>query len=974
MFANSVFAQTAILRGVVTDESGALVPGATVIAKAANTAERRATANDRGAYEITGLPEVEWSVIAEAPGLAMLAPVKIQIKPGAQTLDLTMKVAARTERLEVEDTGNTRVSTEASANASALIIRGQDLDALSDNPTDLAADLQALAGPAAGPNGGSIYIDGFSGGELPPKNAIREIRINQNPFSPEFDRLGFGRIEIFTKPGSDKFHADLGYNFADSFWNSRNPYAGEKAPFLLNEIRSGVSGPINSRASFNFIIAREWVDNGNVINGVILDPALVITPYDDVYVSTLRRTTVTPRIDYQLSQNHTLTVRYSFNRDAVENAGVGAFNLQSRGYSNDARSHTLQLTETAVLNPTTINETRFQFYRPTVVSEANESGYALQVLQAFNGGGNPLGRSTFAQNNYELQNITSIVRPRHLWKFGVRLRGTQETNVSPTNFAGTFTFSGLVAPKLDANDRPVLDPTGQPVLIDITSIESYRRTLLFQQQGLTPLQIRALGGGASQFTIESGNPLVSGSQFDIGAFVGDDWKLRPNLTLSLGARYEWQTNIGDSRDLSARVGVAWAPGAAGKSKPKSVIRAGFGIFYDRFSLANTLAAERYDGVRQQQYVVYTPNFFPRVPNPSELSGPLPSSTVQVVDSDTRAPYLLQTAIGYERQLPLNTSVAITYANSRGVHMLRSENTNAPLPGTFNPAVPGSGVYPLGRPGLVVLMQSTGIYNQNQLIVNFNSRLTRDVSLTGSYGYNVARSNTDGLGTFPAQPYSMLGEYGPAATDIRHRVSLGGTVTAKWGIRFNPLLTANTGPPFDITTGRDNYGSTLFNARPGFANDPTKPGLILTSYGLLDPRPSAGQALVPRNYGRGPGQIMLNMRVGRTFNFGSTKEGGGAPSSQGGGGGPGSQARGPQQGGPFVVTQSGPGGASTAKRYSLTVSMQIRNLLNHNNPGPIIGNVTSPLFGFANQPAGSTGAIFSENANNRRLELQMRLTF
>jgi hypothetical protein len=116
------------------------------------------------------------------------------------------------------------------------------------------------------------------------------------------------------------------------------------------------------------------------------------------------------------------------------------------------------------------------------------------------------------------------------------------------------------------------------------------------------------------------------------------------------------------------------------------------------------------------------------------------------------------------------------------------------------------------------MESSGLYNQNQMTVNVNSRINRDVSLTGSYQYNRAMSNTDGPGTFPANH----GEYGPAATDIRHRVSLMGTITTKWGIRFNPMLTANSGPPFNITVGQDVYGTTLFNGRPGSRRIRTSP--------------------------------------------------------------------------------------------------------------------------------------------------------
>jgi hypothetical protein len=290
-----------------------------------------------------------------------------------------------------------------------------------------------------------------------------------------------------------------------------------------------------------------------------------------------------------------LSVRYSYNRDIVENAGTGGLNLVTRGYHNNALSQTVQAAETAVLSASTINETRFQYFRPETISQANSPGAAISVLGAFNGGGNPLGRSTSTQSNYEFQNYTSILRKAHSFRFGVRLRGASEISVSPQNFGGAFTFSGGVAPELDANNRQVFDSSGQPVLVSISSIESYRRTLLFQQFGFPATQIRQLGGGASQFTINTGNPVVSGSQFDLGAFMGDDWKPKPNLTVSLGLRYETQTNIHDWLDFAPRIGMAWAPGGgAGRKPAKSVIRAGFGMFYDRFSMGNTLTAERYN--------------------------------------------------------------------------------------------------------------------------------------------------------------------------------------------------------------------------------------------------------------------------------------------------------------------------------------------------------------------------------------------
>src|SRR5205823_8697589 len=126
-----------------------------------------------------------------------------------------------------------------------------------------------LAGPAAGPKGD--YIDGFSGGQLPLKNAIREIRINQNPFAPEYDKLGFGRIEILTKTGADKLKGTGFYNFGDSFWNSRDPYGQQKAPFLLKEYGGNVSGPLGSKASFIIDVQRHAIDNGAIIDGITLD-------------------------------------------------------------------------------------------------------------------------------------------------------------------------------------------------------------------------------------------------------------------------------------------------------------------------------------------------------------------------------------------------------------------------------------------------------------------------------------------------------------------------------------------------------------------------------------------------------------------------------------------------------------------------------------------------------------------------------
>jgi hypothetical protein len=962
-------AQTASLRGQVTDDSGALVPGAKVTLSASDGVVKVAFSDNNGAYTFAGLATGDYHVTGSAPDLTMLQPLAVALHPGVQTMNLQLKLVGTAEHVTVQENAGPAVSTDSSSNASAVVLRGDDLQALSDDPDDLAADLQALAGPAAGPSGGAMFVDGFSGGEIPPKESIREVRVNQNPFSPEYDKLGLGRIEIFTKPGADRYRGTFDYNFAKDFWNSRNPYSAVKAPLLLNEFEGNAGGPLSKRASFIIEWQRNAVNNGSIVNAITLDPqTLAINPYFNTYTVPQRFLRLSPRIDYQLNDNNTLTLRYTFTHADINGAGIGSFDLATRGYDYRYNNQTVQVTETAV-HGSSINETRFQYFRNPQQRLAFERAPEISVLGSFNDGGSLQGRSFDTQNFYELQNYTTTSKGAHVWKFGVRLRGQTDDNTSPFDFNGKFTFSGGLAPVLDARDQPVLDANGRPVTANISSIERYRRTLLFQQMGLAPAQIRALGGGATQFTINAGTPELSLHQMDMGVFVGDDWRLRPNFTLSAGLRYETQTNIHDWHDFGPRVAIAWAPASGPKARPKTVIRAGFGTFYDRFYLSNTLAAQRYNGKVQQQFVITNPDFFPQIPSLAGLQAT--PQAIQEVSSRLRAPYTMQSSVSLERQLPAHTTLALTYTNSRAVHVFRSEDINAPLAGTYARGVPNSGVYPFGQPGPVFLMESSGIYKQNQLIANINTRVNSGFSIFGFYVLNKAMSNTDGLGTYPANPYNFSGDYGPAFNDVRHRANLGGSINTKWNVRFSPFVVMQSGPPFDITTGSDLYGTTLFNGRPGFATDSSRPGLIQTPYGLLDPNPTPDEKLVPRNFGRGPGQISVNLRVAKLFGFGAERGSASkTPAASAPGGGPAN---------PNLASGGGMGnlirGPVTNHRYNLSIGMSARNLLNHTNAGPITGNITSPLFGRANQSAGGlNGEGFSENADNRRLEMQIRFTF
>src|SRR6266542_519019 len=402
---SSAWAQTSSLRGKVTDQNGAAVVGVKVTVSGPSGLTKSTKTDNNGSYSFAVLPPGDYEVQASAPNLELAEPVKISLKGGTQTLDLQLKVTLAPEKVTVEENGAPSVSTDANSNASAQVLRGNDLDSLPDSPED--------------------------------------------------DRLGFGRIEIFTKPGTDKFKGSIYFNFANQFWNTRNPYARQKAPFLLKEYGGSVSGALNKRASFFLDVRRDEVDNGSIINAITLDPQTlaIINPFTDVFRTRQRRFGINPRLDYQLTPKNTLTVRYGFTVADIRDAGIGGFNLVSRGTHPENRNHTLQIVETAVLGKNIINETRFQFFRTYGPTTANDLSPAIQVLGSFNGGGAQVGRSFDARNSYELQNYTSIINGSHSWKFGVRLRRETDDNISPQNFGGTCSFGG-------SDRKPSLDASG----------------------------------------------------------------------------------------------------------------------------------------------------------------------------------------------------------------------------------------------------------------------------------------------------------------------------------------------------------------------------------------------------------------------------------------------------------------------------------------------------------------------------------
>jgi hypothetical protein len=504
----------------------------------------------------------------------------------------------------------------------------------------------------------------------------------------------------------------------------------------------------------------------------------------------------------------------------------------------------------------------------------------------------------------------------------------------------------------------------------LSSLAQYERTLQLEQLGYSSTQIRALAGGASQFTITGGNPFASVVQYDAGPFVQDDWRVRPNFTLSLGLRYEIQTNSGDHGDIAPRLGFAWAPGAK-NGRQKTVVRGGFGVFYDRISDNLTLQTLEFNGVNKVQYVVQNPNFFPLIPSLSSLTAS--QNTIYLMDSHLHSPTTMQGAIGVERQLPRNTSVALTYTFTRGTHLLQTVPINTPLPGTYVTGDSTSGVRPYGTAGNLFEYESGGLLTQHILMANFNTQFSRNVSLFGNYSLNYAND----LPTTPSNPYNFTQDWGRSSLDRRHRFQLVGSIGAPLGIRLNPFLTLQSGAPYDVLIGQDLLGTTIQNQRPAFASGPGT-NVVATPYGYFNIDPQPGQTLVPRNYLTTAGLISVNLRVSRTFGFGEKRSAGmgaGPGGGPGGPGGPGGGGGGMRMGGPPMGR--GMFGDSTDHRYNVTVGVMAANILNHTNPASYTGILTSPQFG---QPSALNGGFGGGGmgggsvADNRRLEFQLRFSF
>jgi hypothetical protein len=922
--ASTLYAQSpGSLHGQVFDPTGAVVPGAAItLSQGSNLLSTRSSRD--GGYTFTSVPAGTYTFGVEAQGFAFYSKSNVQIVAGhSEQLNASLALAEQHQEVTVTEKSS-GVSVNPDENGSGIVITGKDLDALSEDPEQLQSELEALAGPAAGPNGAQIYIDGFTGGQLPPKSSIREIRINQNPFSAEFDRIGYGRIEILTKPGSNKLRGHISLAGNDSSLNTAIPLAVHQPNYYLYFLQGDVNGPFSKNASYFFNISYQDKQNQSIVNAV--NPADTSATFNAVTPNPLSYLFASVRADFQLGKNNTLTVRESVIRSTQTAAGVGTLNLPTLAYNVENQENAAQIGDTQVINSHVINETRFQWRRVRNNQVAANFTPTITVQGAFTDGGNNSGVVRDHQDIFELQNYSTAIAGTHTVRFGTRLRAYRDANYSTSGTNGNYIFQTVLHFQSQAPDQ-------------------YHATVV-------------------------NNPLARVLVFDGALFYQDDWRWRPNFTLSYGIRFEGQNWIPDHADWGPRLAVAWAPGHLSKSPPRTVLRAGYGWFYNRFTVPNSssngvpyiIQTIHQNGVNQQSYVVNNPSIYdPTVPIPSSTlnSGGESVPTVSTIDPHFHAALDMQGGVGVDRQINKALTFNVTYLYTRGVHQYLSNNVTAPQ---FN-----SSSYTVTGPppnAYNYQFQSGGFYSQHQVIVTARTHLGR-LSFNSTYTFNEANSDTQGTMSFPMDAHDPGLDYGRASFGIHHRFFLVGSYSAPHGIIIAPILVAQSGTPYNLSIGNDLTSNNQFNARPTYGTCGAR-DVISTPFGCLDSNPTGkAEKIIPYNLGTGPANVVMNLRVSKVFGIGPRIDG---TSSASAGQGNGSVSGRGLSGGQAQVRLD----ASVPRRYSLTLIGSASNIFNVVNLGTPNGVLNSSLFDQTQSVAG--GTFGSPTPGNRTILLQAQFTF
>ncbi len=870
--------RTGALAGTVIDETGGVVVGASLELTGDRSERQTTLTNAEGRYTFTGLDAGAYSLTVNAQGFMLFGrPVTVRTDR-TTTLDVRLRVGIS---LSVDVKQPNGLSTDPRRNLSAVTLTGRDLDALPDDPQQMLRRLLQMAGSTGRPGDVAVYVDGFREYKrLPPKAVIDMIRINSNPFSAEFSQPSARRIEIVTKPGADSPHGDIRLQARSGRFDARNPLATTRPDSEYRNVNGYLQGPLRKERAGFLLYGGAWRQDDNaVIHATTLTP-------DNEGVQTISTTLPTPTTVYSAMGKVDVKLfgqllNASFTRTAERHHNLGldsGLELPEFAYTEQRTDNTSRLWWTTV-GGRGVNDVRIEVSRSSAAASPRTAAPAVVVLDAFSAGGQPSADYRNVTTGVQASDSYTWLRGRHTFKVGGDLERTRLVADDRSGYAGTYTFGADVA--RDAQGAPLLDAAGatQP----IAPLDTYRRTRL----GLP-------GYGPSQFSIVAGATSADVTQLRAGWFALDDWSPSNRWSLSYGLRQDVQNNVRVRPSLEPRMSVSWLL----DRKAVNALKFGAGLFNTAVEPGMTLDTRRFDGVHRTQLIVDHPSFFGTVPPSLDVAAPA-SSSVYTRAADMVSPRTFVSTTSFERQWPHEIFGTVQYTFAAGRHLLRLRS----LP---REATTDGAVAPL------LQFESSGRSQQHELLIGLRADISEHLSVTTNYRLARLESDTDGPYTMPADSGDLRAEYGAAAEDRRHQLTLASTVGA-FGLWFNPSVSVSSGAPFNITTGRDTNGDGFFIDRPSWAR-PGDPGAVTTAFGTFNPNPAPGDAIIPRNLGREPWQTVVDLSISRTVS-------------------------------------------------RVTITGDAQNLLNADRYSRFNGVVTSPTFG---QPTRALGA--------RRLELTLRYGF
>ena len=731
--------------------------------------------------------------------------------------------------------------------------------------------------------GGGLSINGFgNGGRMPNRDEIQEIRINENSFTAEQPSQGRGQTQIITRGGTGGFNGDATFNFADESLDARNAFAASRPFYQRRNLQANFSGPvIRDRLTMTFGFQRnESEEAANIFatteHGIVND---AITRPGSSRNYSFRSTA-------QLARNHVLNFSYSKGNQSNDLNNVGNLNLIEQGSRNERRNWNIQVKETAILSSRVNHEVQFNLTRFVQQQEPLTPGqFNINVRGAFRKGGNT-SNNVNRIRNYTFGNLLMYTGDTVSIRVGYDGTFRNQNSVSRSNFNGTYTFASLY------------DYCGAALGGFVTSQcqieqqDALARKALFEQGN--PDKTLDITPRILTFTQNSGDPNLLINQLQSALFVQSDWRVRPDLTLSFGARYQWQQRLGDYNNLDPRFGFAYSFGA------NTVLRGGAGIFHRQFDTSAVSNLLRYDGTRQIRTIITKPSW----PDPF-LGGEvkIPPTEIRVRAEELAAPYSMHSEVSLETSFANGLTLTGSYGFVRSIHQFRSRNLNAPLDlvtlaaGITQSCRPGQDEFICGRPdpsrGNINQLESTGVGSDHRLRVGFRHRLSF-LNLNGSYTFSSNYQDSSGDFDLPSDNYDLDSEWGRSGE--RNRLNMSGNVRLPWNINADTIFNWNTGQPYTLETGGDDNQDTQTNDRP---------------------------AGVPRNSLTGPGFFEMDMRLSKAIQLRSEEV--------------------------FVEgTETGPAasGGYYGQRTGLrmTIRAEINNLLNKTNYQGYSGVRTSRFFG------------------------------